>query len=84
MLYFIRTGGYLMADILTQGEKNLELLRKSIPKNERLWLWCIDPNGPIISTDCPKPEAFISAFKAMDGLKEHLRGRSTATRVRFL
>lgn len=72
MLYFIRTGGYLMADILTQGEKNLELLRKSIPKNERLWLWCIDPNGPIISTDCPKPEAFISAFKAMDGLKRAL------------
>ena len=36
-----------MADILTQGEKNLELLRKSIPKNERLWLWCIDPDGLI-------------------------------------
>ena len=61
-----------MADILTQGEKNLELLRKSIPKNERLWLWCIDPDGLIISTDCPKPEAFISAFKAMDGLKRAL------------
>lgn len=61
-----------MADIMTQGEKNLELLRKSIPKNERLWLWCIGPDGMVISTDCPEHEAFMSAFKAMDGLKRAL------------
>lgn len=58
---------------MTQGERNLELLRKSIPSGERLYLWCFMPDGKLLSTDCPEAGLFGPVFNAMGGLDKVLR-----------
>ncbi len=61
-----------MAVTITEGEKNLILLHKLLPSNERLYLWCYTADGRLLTSDCPEAAAFGPVFAALGGLERAL------------
>ena len=60
---------------LTQGERNLILLQRSLPENGRLWLWNYSLSGKLHATTCPaaeQAEVFDSAFRFLGGMDRAL------------
>lgn len=67
-----------MADMITQGEKNLILLRRLFPGNDRLYLWCCMPDGRLLASDCPDGDLYQTILRAqggMDRIIEHGQAR---------
>lgn len=58
---------------LTQGEQNLILLQKTLPENEKLFLWSYSSKGELFATTCPDRELFASAFSILGGLEKALK-----------
>lgn len=66
---------------LTQGEQNLFLLKKSLPDNDKLFLWCYSKKGTIFSSHEADQEVFQQAFAEFGGLQkamEHQEGSGSA------
>lgn len=68
---------------LTQGERNLILLQRSLPENGRLWLWNYSLSGKLHATTCPaaeQAEVFDGAFRFLGGMDRALAlaGKNTA------
>ena len=73
-----------MAYKLTQGEQNLLLLQKSLPENEKLYLWSYSMLGELFATTSPDKELLGDAFRILGGLDKALHYAHSPTKDRPL
>ncbi len=67
-----------MVDLISEGEKNLILMHKLLPSNDRLSLWCYTADGRMLTNDCPEAATFGPAFAALGGMDRVLvHGRAS-------
>ena len=59
---------------MTEGEQNLLLLQKLIPREEKLYVWCYNFSGDMSASSCPEEEEMIfdQAFRLLGGLTQAL------------
>lgn len=59
---------------MTEGEQNLLLLQKLIPREEKLYVWCYNFSGDMPASSCPEEERMIfdQAFRLLGGLTQAL------------
>lgn len=55
---------------MTQAERNLTLLERVIPDNEKLYIWCYDRDGRLIATSCRDSAVLQDAFMYLGGAKK--------------
>lgn len=57
---------------MTQGEQNLVLLQRMIPRNEKLYIWCYNRDCSFVATSCPFQvrEALERSFFLFGGLEK--------------
>lgn len=58
---------------MTQGERNLTMLRKSLPNSEKLFLWCYSINGTLLASTCSEEKSLPTAFSVLGGLDKAVR-----------
>ena len=80
MGYPIRMGGGKMIPGMTSAEQNLVLLESLIPKNERLYIWCLSREGALIASSCPEElqKIMVEALRKLGVLDRALRRASEA------
>lgn len=59
---------------ITEGEQNLLLLQRLIPREEKLYVWCYTSEGNMLASSCPEEEekTFDQAFRVFGGLAQAL------------
>ena len=59
---------------ITRAEQNLLLLESLMPENERLYIWCYNPDGTLIASSCPQHLQNIldQALRELDALEKAL------------
>ena len=59
---------------MTEGEQNLLLLQKLIPREEKLYVWCYNSDGDMPASSCPEEKRMIfdQAFRLLGGFTQAL------------
>ena len=68
-----KEGKTKMEQRTTEGEQNLLLLQRLIPREEKLYVWCYTNKGEMLASSCPKEyeKIYDQAFRIFGGL-EHM------------
>ena len=61
-----------MDERMTRAEQNLFLLHSLFPENEKLYIWCYEPDGHLVASSCPENERELlePPFTLFEGLEK--------------